>query len=203
MKAALREEMKRARFALSEAEIRRRSARIAERLAALEAFRRAKTVMLYLPVRNEVDTTLAAKGCLNDGKTLVLPRMDYERKRIVAHRVDDLSTQIVLGRMDLMEPDPARAAVAAPEEVDLVGVPGLAFDREGNRIGWGRGYYDAFLAELGARACRVGLAYGFQLVEGIEHDGHDVPMDYIVTDEETVACGRTRRGRARPEDTLR
>jgi 5-formyltetrahydrofolate cyclo-ligase len=182
MKAALREQMKRARLALSKAEVRRRSALISQRLVELEAFRAAGTVMLYLPVRNEVDATPALAHCLNDGKRLVLPRMDYERNRIVAHRVDDPATQLVLGRMDLMEPDAATTELVANGEVELVVVPGLAFDRRGNRIGWGRGHYDAFLASLGARAYRVGLAYGFQLVEAIEHDGHDMPMDCVVTD---------------------
>ncbi len=186
MKAVLREQMKRARLALSKAEVRRRSAIIARRLLELEAFRRASGVMLYLSVRNEVDTTLVVTHCLNNGKRLALPRMDYEYDRIVAHRVDDLTSQLVLGRMGLVEPDPTKTDVALPGEVDLVVVPGLAFDHRGNRIGWGRGYYDAFLASLGARACRVGLAYGFQLVEAIVHDGHDIPMDYVVTDETTL-----------------
>jgi len=70
-----------------------------------------------------------------------------------------------------------------------VAVPGLVFDRRGNRIGWGRGYYDAFLAALGRRAHRVGLAYDFQVVEAIEHDGHDVPMDLVVTEHATLQFG--------------
>ena len=186
MKAALREQMKQARLALSKAEVRRRSAIISQRLVELEAFREAGVVMLYLPVRNEVDATPAVTHCLNDGKTLVLPRMDYERNRIVAHRVDDLTSQLVLGRMDLVEPDPEKTEVVPSAEVDLVAVPGLAFDPRGNRIGWGRGYYDAFLASVGIRAYRVGLAYRFQLVEAIEHDGHDMPMDCVLTEESAL-----------------
>lgn len=186
MKATLREQMKQARRALSKAELRRRSALIAQRLIELEVFRRARGVMLYLPVRNEVDTTLAVTYCLKNGKTLGLPRMDVVRDCIVVHRVDDMTRQLALGRMGLVEPDPAKTEVLPPDEIDLVAVPGLAFDREGNRIGWGRGYYDAFLVALGPRACRVGLAYAFQVVEAIEHDGHDMPMHYIVTDEGTL-----------------
>jgi 5-formyltetrahydrofolate cyclo-ligase len=190
MKAALRERMKQARLALSEAEVAQRSALIAQRLVELEAFRAASAVMLYMSVRNEVDTTAAVARCLNDGKRLALPRMDYERGRIVPHWVDDLAGQLVLGRMDLVEPDPAKTKVADLGEVDLVVVPGLAFDRRGNRIGWGRGFYDAFLPTLAAR--RVGIAYAFQLVEAIEHDGHDMPMDYIVTEELTLTISRKR-----------
>jgi 5-formyltetrahydrofolate cyclo-ligase len=182
MKAALREQMKQTRLALSAADVQRRSAPIVAQLVELEAFRRAASVMLYLPVRNEVDTTRAVTACVNGGKVLVLPRMDYEHDRIVAHRVDDVATQLVLGRMDLVEPDPAQTEVVAPDEIELVVVPGLAFDRQGYRIGWGLGYYDAFLAGLGARAERVGLAYEFQVVDAVEHDGHDVPMDSVVTE---------------------
>ena len=192
MKAALREQVKQTRRAMSKAEVRRRSALVARRLIELDAFRRAQGVMLYLPVRNEVDPTLAVTQCLNDGKTLGLPRMDYAHDRIVVHRVDDLTRQLVLGRMRLVEPDPAKTEPLPLDEIDLVVVPGLAFDREGNRLGWGRGYYDAFLAGLGSRVCRVGLAYAFQIVEAIEHDGHDMPMDYVVTDETTlVLTGRS------------
>ena len=186
MKATLREQMKQTRRALSKAEVRRRSALVAQRLIELEAFRRARVVMLYLPVRNEVDTTLAVTDCLNNGKTLGLPRMDAEHDRIAVHRVDDMTRQLVLGRMGLVEPDPAKTETLALDAIDFVAVPGLAFDREGNRIGWGRGYYDAFLAALGPRACRVGLAYAFQIVEAIEHDDHDMPMHYVVTDEATL-----------------
>jgi 5-formyltetrahydrofolate cyclo-ligase len=186
MKATLREQMKRARQAMSKAEVRRLSALASARLVELEAFRAASGVMLYLPVRNEVDATPAVTRCLNDGKALVLPRMDYAGGRIVAYRVDDPATQLVLGRMDLVEPDPARTVPARPEEIDLVVVPGLAFDHAGNRIGWGRGFYDAFLAGLDGRAALVGLAYGFQVVEAIEHDGHDVPMDAIVTEAAAI-----------------
>ena len=163
MKATVREQMKRVRLAMSKAEVGRLSAMASARLVELEAFRAASGVMLYLPVRNEVDAMPVVTRCLNDGKALVLPRMD------------------------LVEPDPAKTAPAAPDQIDLVVVPGLAFDREGNRIGWGRGYYDAFLATLDGRAALVGLAYGFQVVEAIEHDGHDVPMDLIVT-EATTLC---------------
>jgi 5-formyltetrahydrofolate cyclo-ligase len=188
MKAALREQMKQARLAMNEAEVTRCSGLIAQRLIELDAFRRASAVMLYVPVRNEVDTTAAMTRCLNDGKRVALPRMDYEHERIVAHWVDDPVSQLVLGRMDLVEPDPAKTEVVALDEVDLVVVPGLAFDRQGNRIGWGRGFYDAFLATLGAR--RVGVAYAFQLVEAIEHDGHDMPMDYVLTEETTLTVSR-------------
>lgn len=186
MKATVRERMKRARQAMSKAEVRRLSAQASARLVDLEAFVAASGVMLYLPVRNEVDATPVMARCLNDGKALVLPRMDYEGDRIVAHRVDDPATQLVLGRMDLVEPDAARTPVARADEIELVVVPGLAFDREGNRIGWGRGYYDAFLATIDAPIALVGLAYGFQVVESIEHDGHDVPMDLIVTEAATL-----------------
>jgi 5-formyltetrahydrofolate cyclo-ligase len=186
MKAALRERMKRARLAMSKAEVRRRSALAVERLLALEAYRAASSVMAYLPVRNEVDATVVMVHGLNDGKVLVLPRMDYEGNRIVAYRITEPAEQLVLGRMGLIEPDPARAERVAPETIDLVAVPGLVFDRHGNRIGWGRGYYDAFLAALGRRAHRVWLAYEFQVVEAIEHDGHDVPMDAVVTEEATL-----------------
>jgi 5-formyltetrahydrofolate cyclo-ligase len=188
MKATVREQMKQARLALSAADVERRSAFIVQRLVELEAFRRAATVMLYLSVRNEVDTTSAVARCLNDGKRVALPRMDYEHKRIVPYWVTDLTSQLVLGRMDLIEPDPAKTEVVELDELELVVVPGLAFDRRGYRIGWGRGYYDAFLPLLGAR--RVGLAYAFQLVEALEHDGHDVPMDYVVTDEATLEVSR-------------
>jgi 5-formyltetrahydrofolate cyclo-ligase len=192
MKAALRDQMKQTRLAMSKAEVQRRSEPIVAQLVELDAFRRAGSVMLYLPVRNEVDTTDAITRCLNDGKTLVLPRMDYERDRIVARRVDDMATQLVLGRMDLVEPDPAKTKVVAPDEIDLVVVPGLAFDRRGYRIGWGRGYYDAFLAVADARAVRVGLAYEFQVVDAVEHDGHDVPMHAVVTEGATVRCDEAR-----------
>jgi 5-formyltetrahydrofolate cyclo-ligase len=93
---------------------------------------------------------------------------------------------LVPGKFGIPEPRPETPCVA-PTEPDLLVVPGVAFDRRGHRVGYGKGYYDRLLAVTGAPV--MALAYGFQLVEHIPDEPHDRCMDYILTPEELIRCG--------------
>jgi 5-formyltetrahydrofolate cyclo-ligase len=98
--------------------------------------------------------------------------------------------ELVPARFGLLEPDPNRMRVASPNEADVIIVPGVAFDREGRRVGFGGGYYDRLLSGNGALA--VALSYEGQLVEKAPVDAHDVPVDVIVT-ERAIYRAATRR----------
>lgn len=135
---------------------------------------------------NEVETRPLLEECLRSGRTLVVPVVDHAEKRLKHVRITSLD-ELRKTRFGLWEPAIADTTHYHDlASIDLVVVPGVAFDRSGNRIGLGGGYYDRFLA--GISAATVGLAYQFQIVSHIVPGDYDVPVDVIVTDEAVYRC---------------
>lgn len=183
-KRELRTEMIAARQALFPEERAERSRRAQLALAGSEWFRLAQTILLYLPFRGEVETALLAERARAAGKRLVLPRVERRPvKRLGLHRWDG---EPVPGAYGILEPAPNWPLVE-PREVELVVLPGVAFDRQGNRLGYGGGYYDRTLP-LMDQAVRVALAYSFQVVAALPAEAHDVPLHGVATEDELIIC---------------
>jgi 5-formyltetrahydrofolate cyclo-ligase len=179
-KAPLREALLAARRALPSQERLTRSSRIARRVAELPAFVRARTIGLYSPMGAEVDTAELVLLAASAGKRIAYPRIaSGERRLAYAECACDL---LVDGPLRTREP-PSAAPLVPLDELDLVVVPGVAFDARGRRLGRGRGYYDATLAALPRGAARVGLAFELQIVDAIPEEPHDAPLDAVVTEE--------------------
>jgi 5-formyltetrahydrofolate cyclo-ligase len=140
-------------------------------------------VALYAAKSSEVDTTAIGAAALARGLAVAYPRVVAGDRRLAFHRASP--TELAPGTFGLLEP-PASAPVVPPHAFAVVVLPGLAFDRRGNRLGWGQGHYDATLAD--AQVLRVGLAYESQLVDQLPADEHDVPVHLIATE---VAVHRT------------
>jgi len=151
----------------------RESEAIVEAVVASVEWRRARRVMMYAPMVEEVDL-LGLFGRAG-GRELVLPRLSEDGKEMRAHRVEGVA-DLVLNGSRFREPDVARCPVVDPGGIDLVLVPGLGFGRDGSRLGRGRGYYDRFLGGEAAGAMRVGVAFGCQVVEAVPVEPHDVRM---------------------------
>ncbi|WP_375220777.1 5-formyltetrahydrofolate cyclo-ligase [Symbiobacterium thermophilum] len=179
-KQELRRRMIAARQALDPAERARLSGRAQRAVLAAPEWARARTVLLYIPVRGEVDTAALAAAGRQAGKRLLLPRVERAERGLRLHRWDGTPEQLVRGAYGIPEPRPDLPQ-EDPRAVDLVVVPGVAFDRRGRRLGYGGGYYDRLLPLL-AGAAAIGLGYGFQLVERLPAEAHDVPLDALATD---------------------
>jgi 5-formyltetrahydrofolate cyclo-ligase len=181
-KQALREAMILARSRLSTGDRTAFAHAISLRVIALEAFERARTLALYAPMGAEVDTAQIARAAASRGKRVVYPRL-VAGQRALAFAVcggDSLRP----GALGAREP-PADAPELPLTEIDLAIVPGLAFDARGQRLGRGRGHYDATLAMLRADASRVGLAFEVQIVPAVPTEEHDVALDAVVTEAAT------------------
>lgn len=167
------------RDALPVAVQRRDSVLICERLARLPEYRAARTVAFYSPIRNEVDISGLLPSALAAGKQAVFPRVS-------GGEIDFLS----VASLEALRPgafgvaEPVGAKVVAVTEVDLLVVPGVAFDRFGHRLGYGKGYYDRVLSRL-CEQTAVGVAYELQLVDELPTESHDQRLNMLVT-EETV-----------------
>jgi 5-formyltetrahydrofolate cyclo-ligase len=177
---------------LSPAELSGMSAAVADRLYSLREWSDAGLILAYRSMEREADTRPVIAAALAAGKRVFLPRVDG--KELVFHLIRDLSEASVRHPYGMREPPPELPRLALPLPAGarvLVLVPGLAFDRERNRLGRGKGYYDRFLRDLSARAgeARVfllGLGFRLQLFDALPHTPADVRLDAVLTDEETV-----------------
>ncbi len=165
---------------------------IVDRFVALPEYQRAKTVMFYVDVRSEVRTRHYFATALTHGKRIVVPYcVDGELELFHLESMDELS----VGMYKILEPREDLRTVAtkriAVEELDLIMVPGVAFDRRGGRTGHGKGYYDKLLEHCRADTPLVALAFECQMFPEIPMQEHDIFMDKVVT-EAAVYPGRGR-----------
>ncbi|NLL51499.1 MAG: 5-formyltetrahydrofolate cyclo-ligase [Peptococcaceae bacterium] len=179
-KESFRQEALRRRKALSPLERRQKSALIFKELQSLRVFEPCQTIMTYLNFRDEVETTPIAEKILQDGKDLIIPFC--QRREIVPCAITDLVKDVQVSNFGIREPLPDRLKPVSPEEIDLVLVPGLAFDYHGHRIGFGAGYYDRFLPRLRQDAVIIGIAFACQLFDNLPREDYDYKLPLLVTE---------------------
>ena len=138
------------------------------------------SVMLYLNMRSEVETTGLLEGLLNSGKQVCAPVVDTEQLELVPRQIRNLKTELVRHSYGMLEPN-ATCPIFPTEHLQLIVVPGIAFDRNGYRLGYGKGFYDRFLTKC-SHAVAIGLAYEIQLVEDTFPQTWDVPVQHIFTE---------------------
>lgn len=181
LRAALREQLQ----SQDPAERRRKTLLIEERFLRLDAFRKAGLVLFYVSMPQEVDTQRLIERTLKLGKRVAVPACDAAAADLGLYEVRSLGV-LRPGRFGILEPEPAECEAVELSQVDLVVVPGLAFDRGKNRLGRGKGYYDRFLKRLSEGVPKVALAFDFQIVEAVPVEEHDVPLDIVLTDRQKI-----------------
>lgn len=180
-KSEIRRRLLDERRALDSAEAARRSGFVRERLWTLPEFQRAGRVLTYVSAKdNEVDTRAIIERLLAEGRIVACPQSLPDR--VLAWRKIDSVDDLTGSRYGIPEPQPERCKVVAPSRADVVLVPGIAFTREGHRIGYGGGYFDRFLHDFGGLS--IGLAYEFQLVDAIPTGPHDMRLNLVVTESD-------------------
>lgn len=170
------------RIQMSERVVREKSLRIYRWLIDMPAYQLARCLACYVSIKNEVDTRTVIQNAIGGGKQVGVP---------VTREDGDMAFQAIAGLSDLRsvhyglrEPVPDLQKVLLPHTIDLILVPGIAFDRHGHRVGSGGGYYDRYLART--EAARIGLSYGFQIIDRVPAEPHDVKMDLIITENEII-----------------
>lgn len=171
----------RAEMDMSETALKSRSA--AEVFLTSDVYKKSTFIMLYMPIGNETDTSYIIKRAFADGKKLAFPVTDSKSGEITAYCVN-ANTKFEKGAFSVYEPDSAE--LADVNEIDVVIVPGIGFNKNGARIGFGKGCYDKFLKRVSA--VKVGFCYEFQICDKIVADEHDINMDYIVTEVGLIKC---------------
>jgi len=161
------------------------SEKIVSRFMDLAEYHSANTVMFYVDVRDEVRTRQALPAALSSGKRIVVPYcVDGELELFLLENMEELE----LGMYRILEPKNELRTIEAkrlqPADLDLVMVPGVAFDRNGGRTGHGKGYYDKLLQHARLDAPLIALAFECQMFEKIPAESHDIYMDKVVTEDE-------------------
>ena len=159
---------------LNSLEVAKRSKAIQEFVINTEEFQQAKVVGAYFAIGSEVMTELIIGRAKILNKKIALPRVEEDK---IAFYELSSTKSLIKGRFGVMEPPPCEHI----REIDILVVPGVAFDKKGNRLGYGKGFYDRLLS--GKRTFSIGLAYSFQLLENLPHDKYDKRLDAIASED--------------------
>lgn len=173
-KTELRREIRARKRAMTEVEIEERSARLAQLFFASGAYQNAKTIYGYLPYNQEVRTVPMLERALKDGKKVAVPKVYGDEMKFLY--LDDLNA-VAKGYAGI--PEPIADEPVAHDETALVLMPGLAFDPQGHRIGYGGGFYDKFLAAEPNHPT-LALCYEFQMLPKLDVEDHDIPVDTVL-----------------------
>jgi len=171
------------RNSLSEAEIKNAEISIFKRLHNCDFFKKANSIHIYISKKSEPKTRKIIKCCWENSKVVNVPCVIPGNKKLFHSELNSFN-DLTMGSFGVLEPSPKKRIASKPNSFDLVVVPGIAFDTNGGRIGYGKGFYDRFLVHT--RAFRLALAFDFQVIESFSTELHDVPMNGIITESRLI-----------------
>jgi 5-formyltetrahydrofolate cyclo-ligase len=177
-KAQLRKQLLDQRDVTSLDFIKIASGKIRENLRKIEYYRNAASIGIYFAIGSEVRTQDIMQEILNAGKELALPKV--EKNDLVFKKISSFS-DLEMGNFSIMEPKDRCETV---KKLDAILVPAIALTKDGYRLGYGFGYYDRYLH--GKRSKKIALSYSKQVIKTMPHDGHDVKMDCVVTEDKII-----------------
>lgn len=181
-KADLRQNLLGKILSLTKEEIKRRSVNVINNLYNWSKYKNAKCIMVFFPLRGEVDILEMIRKAFGT-KKICFPVMDLKSKDLSAYAVNNLTDDFVLGPYKVRQPDIKKTKEVTVSELDMVIVPGLAFDKHKNRLGRGAGFYDRFLSKLSPQTQKVGIGFDFQILESLPISlTHDQKVDTVVSE---------------------
>lgn len=157
---------------------------IFNKLKNTELYKNARNIFIYISFSNEINTINIIKKALEDKKDVFIPKIyktNKSMKAIKLNSFDDLKKN----SMGILEPIDDSKYIEK-ENIDLIVVPGVVFDKDCNRIGYGGGYYDRYLKDIAYKNNKVVLAYDLQVIDKIESEEHDIKVDYIITNSKII-----------------
>jgi 5-formyltetrahydrofolate cyclo-ligase len=189
MKQSLRQSIIAIRSGITLPERQHLNTLIASRITKLEAYRTAATVLGYMSFGTEFAAEIFSRQALLDGKQVLLPRVNQGTKQLDIYRVADLAHDVAPGSWDIREPLIERCEkVEDLSTIDFILLPGVAFGRDGARLGYGGGFYDKLLARMQHQPTLVAAAFALQVVEGIPQETTDRKVEWLITELNTIRC---------------
>jgi 5-formyltetrahydrofolate cyclo-ligase len=194
MKQALRQSIIAARQNLAAPERGRLGEVIARNIMQLDAYKQAQTVLAYLSFGAEFATAAWVQQALEDGKQVLLPKVNSATKQLDLYRIHDLQQDVAAGTWGIPEPLAERCdKVETLSQIDFILLPGVAFTRDGSRLGYGGGFYDKLLQRIGDSGSHrspalVAAAFSLQLVADIPQEATDRKVEWLLTEHEVIKC---------------
>jgi 5-formyltetrahydrofolate cyclo-ligase len=164
------------------------SARVAENLWSVPEFTAAESILFFISFRSEVDTIPMIRRALGENRIVCVPCTDSGNKAMVASRILDLDEDLELGNYDILEPKGTCLRPLPARDIDVILMPGVAFDLTGGRLGYGGGYYDRFLEKCGPRCMLIAVAFEVQIIEHVPCADHDAHIHKVVTENRVIDC---------------
>lgn len=170
------------RVLLGEQQHKELSFKVIENVMSMHETRNARRAAVFLPIRKEVDTMELIRKLVMSDTVVCLPVVDKEKGLSFSTFIS--FEELVKGEFGVLEP--LQKIPCEPESIDLFFLPGIAFDYQGRRLGWGKAYYDRFFNETKAKGLKVGLAFDFQVLSELPTEEHDILVDVVVTDKKVI-----------------
>jgi 5-formyltetrahydrofolate cyclo-ligase len=183
-KEKLRTDLRKQLLKITASQRAEKSRRACENLIQTPEFQNACTVMMYMPLPHELDISEAILKAWQMEKTVAVPKISWEQRHMIPVEIASLETGFSTEVLGLRNPVNGRPVPF--EDIDLVVIPAMGYDRKGNRLGRGGSYYDNFLANKQLRAVRCGMGFDEQVVDSIPVAEHDESIDFLVTDKEVI-----------------
>ena len=187
-KENLRRYMLRLRDRQSVGEIEQKSQDIIDQVLHLHEYVRARGIACYVSKDSEVNTRPLIRATLNQEKRVLIPVVKKGDIELFFSEIKDLGSELAPGTFGILEPKPENVHPVSLDTVDVIFVPGIVWDREGYRLGWGRGYFDRVIKNLPQHVRSAGLAFNMQLIGKVPRDQFDVPVDMVVTESRVIRC---------------
>lgn len=184
-KEQLRDQIRNQRSNKSKSFILENSEKISEKLHNLKEFQQANRILFYVSYNGEVDTHSILKKMLSSKKKVFVPLSNQKDHTLSISELRDFS-DLTPGTYGILEPKKGKIRPSSIHNIDIVLVPGVAFDTYGHRLGQGGGYYDWFLSQ--STAVSIALSFELQLVKEIPVESHDQSVDIIITEKQVIRC---------------
>lgn len=182
----IRKSMLLMRNSMKNEEVTLKSEKIIETLLKLPIIKTSNNIMIYMSFNNEVDTFRLLKELKKQKKKVIAPLCNMNNKTITPYEVNDLDKDFVKSKYGFLEPNKEKLNKVNISDIEVIIVPGVAFDVKGNRIGFGAGFYDRFLNNKKNDTVTISLAYDYQIVDLIPNDKFDIPIDFIITEKRII-----------------
>ncbi|QUH18732.1 5-formyltetrahydrofolate cyclo-ligase [Alkaliphilus sp. B6464] len=188
MKKEIRKNILQGKDTFSNKMVREKSLAMMDTLSKIDFYKNANNVMLYISFGKEVTMKPIIDDLQNREKRVFIPVTVPATKALIVSELKSYEDDLVVGHFGIMESKEEALRPVEPSILDLVIVPGVAFDKNGYRIGYGGGYYDRFLPRLPEKTTTISLAFEMQLIDKVPTSQYDLPVQYIITEEQFIKC---------------
>lgn len=187
-KRTIRKKILLKRSQLSQGEISEKSKAIRNNLFDSDQYQKSKFIFTFISFKDEVDTHQLIKESIGRKKRIGVPITIAKPRQMFVSELMDFDKELEIGYYNILTPKEEFVRIVSPEIIDLILVPGVAFDKRGYRVGYGGGYYDRFFSSLDENVIKIALCYDMQIMDEVPTDSFDVPVDYIATESGIISC---------------